>query len=495
MAYLGDYDLGTTLYTKFTTVNASGVPTELSAPAMVFYQDNLVTAFPTVSGGLSCDASWNSYTGLNHAQMILTTSVTGIVTGSQYQLVVSTGTVSGVSLKGYVVGEFSIRKRSALMPTTANQKVVIDANGQVQANVTTYSTAIAANVTAASTNIGAVVTASNINIGAIVTAANTNIGAIVTASNINIGAVVTAANTNIGAIVTTFNTIAPAKVTSFSASGLAFMFLTDSTTNYAAAVSGSPVHEIGSNATIVAATTAVPANVTAASTNIGAVVTASNVNVGAVVTAVNTIVPARLTALGIDTGAIVTAFNTIAPANVTSISTVVPANVTSFSASGIGTLYTVNPAISYASATATSLVKALVTGVWDEVGANHTTIGSLGQELNSAGAAADPWATVLPGAYVTAQAGNIIGSRVDVSVGSRLATGATVASVSVLGTVAGVSALGTVASVSVLGTVAGVSALGTVASVSVLGTVSANIVQVASVSVTGFGTVASPWGP
>jgi hypothetical protein len=55
-----------------------------------------------------------------------------------------------------------------------------------------------------------------------------------------------------------------------------------------------------------------------------------------------------------------------------------------------------------------------------------------------------------------------------------------------LGTVAGVSALGTVASVSVLGTVAGVS---------VLGTVSANIVQVASVSVTGFGTVASPWGP
>src|SRR5689334_16262752 len=167
MAYLGDFNLGTTLYTKFTTVNASGVPTELSAPAMIFYQDANTTAFPTASGGLSCDASWNSTTGLNHAQMILTTSVTGIATGSSYQLVISTGTVSGVNLKGYVVGEFSIRKRSALMPATAGQNVVVDANGIVAANVT----------------------AASINVGAVVTAANTNIGAIVTASSINIGAV------------------------------------------------------------------------------------------------------------------------------------------------------------------------------------------------------------------------------------------------------------------------------------------------------------------
>jgi hypothetical protein len=444
MSYLGDFDLGTTLYTKFTTVNASGVPTELSAPAVAFFSNANTTAFS--SGGISCDASWNSTNGLNHVQMILTTSATGMTTGSSYQIALTTGTVSGVNLKGYVVAEFSIRKRSALMPTTAGQQVVIDSSGQVQANVT-----------AASTNIGAVVTASSI---------------------------------NIGAIVTTCNTVVPAKVTSMSASGLASMFLTDSTTNFAAAVSGSPVHEIGTNATIVSVSTVVPANVTAASTNIGAVVTASsinigaivtaaNTNIGAIVTAVSTIVPARVTAQGIDVGAIVTAFNTIAPANVTaystaiaanvtSASTMVPANVTAFSASGIGMLYTVSPLITYASATATSLVRALVTGVWDEPGANHTTIGSLGQELNSAGAAADPWATVLPGAYVTAQAGNIIGSRVDVSVGSRLATGATVASVSVLGTVAGVS---------------------------VIQTVSSNIVQVASVSVTGFGTVGSPWGP
>ena len=380
MSYLGDFDLGTTLYTKFTTVNASGVPTELSAPAVAFFQDANTTAF--VSGGISCDASWNSTPGLNHVQMIVTTSSTGIASGSQYQIALTTGTVSGVNLKGYVIGEFSIHKRSALMPATAGRTVVIDANGLVQANVTAISTIAPANVTAASINIGA--------------------------------------------IVTTCNTI-------------------------------------------------VPANVTAAS-----------INIGAVVTAVNTITPARVTAQGIDIGAIVTAINTIADANVTSISTVVPANVTSFSASGIGTLYVVSPGITYASASTTSLLRALVTGVWDEPGANHTTIGSLGQELNSAGTAADPWATVLPGAYVTSEAGNILGSRVDVSVGSRLAAGATVASVSVLGTVAGVS---------VLGTVAGVSVLGTVASVSTLGTVSANIIQVASVSVTGFGTVASPWGP
>jgi hypothetical protein len=447
MAYLGDFDLGTTLYTKFTTVNASGVPTELSAPAAAFFSNANLTAF--ISGGISCETGWNSTVGLNHVQMILTTSATGMTTGSSYQIALTTGTVSGVNLKGYVVAEFSIRKRSAVMPITAGQQLFVDANGQV------------------------------------------------------------------GAIVTSCNTIVDANVTSFSASGLASMFLTDSTTNYAAAVSGSPVHEIASNATIIAATTAVPANVTAASTNVGAVVTAvstivparvtaQGIDIGAIVTAINTIAPARVTAQGIDVGAIVTAINTIANAN-----------VTSFSASGIGTLYTVNPAISYASATATSLVKALVTGVWDEVGANHTTIGSLGQELNSAGAAADPWATVLPGAYVTAQAGNIIGSRVDVSVGSRLAptvvgrtlgvaptggaavdwgnVGNPATLVDLTNTTVGFAGavIGAVGG-SILGDITG-NVLGTVANVS--GTVQANIIQVANVSVTGFGTVASPWGP
>ena len=50
------------------------------------------------------------------------------------------------------------------------------------------------------------------------------------------------------------------------------------------------------------------------------------------------------------------------------------------------------------------------------------TAGSLGDKVNNAASAGDPWATVLPGAYAAGTAGNIIGNRVDVAVSSRMAT-------------------------------------------------------------------------
>ena len=51
--------------------------------------------------------------------------------------------------------------------------------------------------------------------------------------------------------------------------------------------------------------------------------------------------------------------------------------------------------------------------VWDELIAGHLGVGSTGAALNAAGAAGDPWATLLPGAYLAGQAGNIIGNIVD----------------------------------------------------------------------------------
>src|SRR3990167_4622061 len=224
--YLGDFQLSTTLYTKFTTVNASGVPTTLGdAPTFGFYANANTTLF---TAGVTVTADFNSYTGLNHLQMTVTTSATGIATGNACQLVIATGSVSGVSLKGYVIGEFSVAQRQMAANVTAYST-------QIAANVTAYSTQIAANVTAASTNVGAVVTAINtiaparvtaqgIDVGAIVTAVNTIMPARVTAQGIDVGAIVTAFNTivparvtaqgiDVGAIVTAFNTIAPANVT------------------------------------------------------------------------------------------------------------------------------------------------------------------------------------------------------------------------------------------------------------------------------------------
>lgn len=129
MAHLGDRFLSSTFYTKFTTVNASGVPTTLgSTPALQFYVGAGATAFTV---GLSLDVDFNSITGLNHVTVIATTSATAWATGIDVQVVVTTGTVSGVSIKGYSVCEFSIQNLAAARPTIAGRNLLIDANGKV----------------------------------------------------------------------------------------------------------------------------------------------------------------------------------------------------------------------------------------------------------------------------------------------------------------------------------------------------------------------------
>lgn len=61
--------------------------------------------------------------------------------------------------------------------------------------------------------------------------------------------------------------------------------------------------------------------------------------------------------------------------------------------------------------------------VWDEAIAGHAAVGSTGAALSAAGAAGDPWATVVPGAYGAGTAGEALGVLTDASFGnSALAT-------------------------------------------------------------------------
>ncbi len=60
---------------------------------------------------------------------------------------------------------------------------------------------------------------------------------------------------------------------------------------------------------------------------------------------------------------------------------------------------------------------AVADAVWDEALSGHLTAGSAGDALNDAGGTgADPWASALPGAYTSGQAGWIIGQRLDAKV-------------------------------------------------------------------------------
>ena len=62
---------------------------------------------------------------------------------------------------------------------------------------------------------------------------------------------------------------------------------------------------------------------------------------------------------------------------------------------------------------------AIADAVWDEALAPHLSAGSTGEKLNAAGAAGDPWSTTLPASYTTNQAGFILGTNLNATVGSR----------------------------------------------------------------------------
>jgi len=133
MSYHGDIRLGDTIDIKFvTTAAATGAPTTLSgSPVVSAYYDNNVTQ---ITSGVTLTVDFDGVTGLNNVR-VAATGGNGFAAATNVELVITTGTVGGTSAVGYVVGSFSIENRSALMPSTAARKLVVDANGLADANM------------------------------------------------------------------------------------------------------------------------------------------------------------------------------------------------------------------------------------------------------------------------------------------------------------------------------------------------------------------------
>lgn len=56
--------------------------------------------------------------------------------------------------------------------------------------------------------------------------------------------------------------------------------------------------------------------------------------------------------------------------------------------------------------------QSLAAAVWEALSSEYNAAGTMGNKLNSAASAGDPWSTVLPGAYASNEAGYILGNRV-----------------------------------------------------------------------------------
>jgi hypothetical protein len=54
----------------------------------------------------------------------------------------------------------------------------------------------------------------------------------------------------------------------------------------------------------------------------------------------------------------------------------------------------------------------IANAVWNAIAASLNATGTMGEKMNAAGAAGDPWLTTLPGAYIPGTAGDIIGNQI-----------------------------------------------------------------------------------
>lgn len=131
--YHGDFALGSTLDIKFTTRQFStGAPFALAGtPAVAAYPDNSTTE---ITAGITLSNNFDSRTGLHNVRVVAS-SGNGYAAGSTYTLVLTSGTVDGVSVVGEVVGVFSIEARSALRPTTAGRTLTVESDGVAHADV------------------------------------------------------------------------------------------------------------------------------------------------------------------------------------------------------------------------------------------------------------------------------------------------------------------------------------------------------------------------
>lgn len=132
MSYYGDIRLGDSLDIKFTTRQISGAPTTLAgSPVISAYPANSLTQ---LTAGITLSVDFDTLTGLNNIRVVASGG-NGYLTATNYELVITTGTVNSVSVVGECVGGFSIENRSALMPATAARTLVVDAAGLADANV------------------------------------------------------------------------------------------------------------------------------------------------------------------------------------------------------------------------------------------------------------------------------------------------------------------------------------------------------------------------
>jgi hypothetical protein len=110
MTYLGDYTLEDTIDFKFTTRDPTTMaPFALQGGAVAAYVGNSVTQ---ITAGITLTTNFDGIEGLNHVR-IVATNANGYASGSDYDIVITSGVVDSVSVVGEVIGRFTLSRSAA----------------------------------------------------------------------------------------------------------------------------------------------------------------------------------------------------------------------------------------------------------------------------------------------------------------------------------------------------------------------------------------------
>jgi len=132
MDYIGDFRLAAVFDHKFTTRSfTTGIPTTLSgSPVVSVYKDNGTTQVTT---GVTLTTDFDGVTGLNNVH--IDTADAFYAAGSNFDVVLTAGTVGGVSVVGETIFSFSIEGRSHLMSTVAGRTLGVSAAGKASVDL------------------------------------------------------------------------------------------------------------------------------------------------------------------------------------------------------------------------------------------------------------------------------------------------------------------------------------------------------------------------
>lgn len=433
---LGDFVAGSMIDFKFTTVQPStGAPFDLAGtPALSVYKDNSTTQSTT---GITLTAPFDTVTGLNHCRIDTSADGTFYSADSHFDVVITTGTVDSVSAVGFVVGRFTLAKVSALRPTTAGRTLDVSAGGEAGvdwANIGSPTTTVNLSGTTVKTatdvetdtadiqtrlpaalvsgridsSVGAmaanVLTATAINADAITAA---KLAADVTTelqSGLATAAALATVDTVVDAILVDTDTTIPATlatIASYIDTEVAAVKTVTDRLDTAMEIDGA-VYRFTVNA-LELAPSGGGGGLDAA--GVRAAIGLASANLDTQLGAIDTVVDAVL----VDTG-------TDIPATLATVAGYLDTEIAAIKAK------TDNLPASPAAVSDIPTAAAISDAVWDEAISGHLTGGTTGAALNGAGSAGDPWTTSLPGAYSAGTAGYIVGTNLNATVSSRLAS-------------------------------------------------------------------------